>query len=503
MKKIEKIELKNITKRFPGVLANNDVNMIFNSGEIHTLLGENGAGKSTLMRILYGMYRPDAGEILINEKMVNIRSPLDAINLGIGMVHQHFMLVPSFTVIENIVLNYPSKKKPFLDLEDAKKRINTMFQKYEFSIDPSSYVWQLSVGEQQRVEILKILFREAEFLILDEPTAVLTPQETNELFKILKKLKESGIGIIFISHKLKEVLSISDKISVLRDGKVIGEVKREETDENLLAKMMVDREIESIFEKKSKPREEVILRIENLKVLSDKNIPAVKNFSLMVKKGEIVGVAGVSGNGQNELAEAIVGLREIRKGKIFLNKADITNKNPYFIIKEGISSIPEERMEVGVIKDFTVLENMILKNHGVYEFARWIVLKFNQIKNFVTSSIKEFDVRTPSINTLVRNLSGGNIQKLILAREFSSEPKVLIASQPTRGLDIRATEYIHKKLIEKREEGCSTLLISEDLDEIICLSDRIVVMYEGEIIGEVPPSIPVEKIGLLMMGVKE
>jgi len=499
MEKINEIDLRNITKKFPGVLANNNVSVSFKTHEIHTLLGENGAGKTTLMRILYGMYQPDSGEIYINGKKVTISSPKEAIDLGIGMVHQHFMLVPSLSVLENIVLNYPSPKAPFIDFETARKRIKKMSDQYGLKIDPDAKIWQMSVGEQQRVEILKILYRDASFIILDEPTAVLTPQEVDELFKTLRELKKTR-GIIFISHKLKEVMQISDRITVLRNGSVVGETEPSKTNINELAKMMVGREITNQWAKEKIENNRTILKIENLVAKNDKGLLALKNVSLEIKEGEILGLAGVSGNGQKELEEVLSGLRKAISGRILLEGVNITNKSPKEIINMGISYIPEERMTTGIIADFTVAENLILKNHDYPPLSRWIFLNERNIINHAKNLVKEFDVRTPSVTTLVQNLSGGNIQKLILARELAGTPKLLIASQPTRGVDIGATEYIHKRIVETANRGSAVLLISEDLDEILELSDKIAVMYEGEIVGVVSPTTPVEKIGLMMTG---
>jgi simple sugar transport system ATP-binding protein len=499
MERIKEIELKNITKKFPGVLANNNITVNFKSGEIHTLLGENGAGKTTVMRILYGMYQPDSGEIIINNKKVKISSPKEGIDLGIGMVHQHFMLVPSFTVLENIILNYPSTKEPFIDIKSARKRIREMSEKYGLRINPDAKVWQLSVGEQQRVEILKILFRDASFIILDEPTAVLTPQEVEDLFRTLMELKKTR-GIVFISHKLKEVLKISDRITVLRNGSVVGETDPSKTTLSQLAKMMIGREIMNQWMKEKVENKRTILKIENLNIKNDKDLPAVKNLSIEIREGEILGIAGVSGNGQKELEEIMAGLRKATSGKILLEGNNIINKLPKEIIKLGVSYIPEERMSTGIIEDFTIVENLILKNHGTNPFSKWIFLQNRIINKNAKKLTKEFDVKTPSITTPVRNLSGGNIQKLILARELSGTPKLLVACQPTRGLDVGATEYIHKRIVEIANKGTAVLLISEDLDEIIELSDRIAVIYEGEIAGIVLPTTSIEKIGLMMTG---
>jgi len=496
--KIETIELKNITKRFPGVIANDNVTITFRGGEVHTLLGENGAGKSTLMGVLYGKYTADEGEILINGKKIHIKSPKDAIEAGIGMVHQHFMLVPSLTVTENIILNYPSKREPFLDLKESEKKIKEISSDYGLDINPGTPVWQLSVGEQQKVEILKLLYRDATFLILDEPTAVLSPGEVKTFFITLKKLLSRGYGVIFISHKLQEVMEISDTITVLRNGKVTGATTPKECTRNSLASMMVGRDLSDIEEKDGQAGETVVLSVENLSVENDMGLMSVKNISLQVKKGEILGIAGVSGNGQREFSEAIAGLRNIKKGKITLKDTDITGKPSSFIINAGLSFIPEERMTSGIIKDFSVWENAILKNHD--SMSTWHFLKFKNIREFAGNLVEQFTIKTPSADTPVKNLSGGNIQKLILARELSANPSLLIASHPTRGVDIGATEYIHNIILEKRREGMAVILISEDLDEIRALSDRIAVIYEGEIMGIVPSSEGIEKIGLMMGG---
>lgn len=496
--KIETIELKNITKRFPAVVANDNVTITFRGGEVHTLLGENGAGKSTLMGILYGKYTADEGEILINGKKTHIKSPKNAIEAGIGMVHQHFMLVPSLTVTENIILNYPSKREPFLNLKESEKRIKEISADYGLDINPTSPVWQLSVGEQQKVEILKLLYRDATFLILDEPTAVLSPGEVEVFFITLRKLLSKGYGVIFISHKLQEVMEISDRITVLRNGKVTGTTTPKESSRNSLASMMVGRDLSDIEEKDGHVGEEIVLSVENLSIQNDMGLMSVKNISLQVKKGEILGIAGVSGNGQREFSEAMAGLRNIKNGKIILKDRDITGKSSSFIIKAGLSFIPEERMTSGIVKDFSVWENSILKNHD--SMSKWHFLKFKNIMEFAGSLVEQFSIKTPSVDMPIKNLSGGNIQKLILARELSANPSLLIASHPTRGVDIGATEYIHKIILEKRREGMAVILISEDIDEIRALSDRIAVMYEGEIMGIVPPSEEIEKIGLMMGG---
>jgi ABC-type uncharacterized transport system ATPase subunit len=499
---IQSVALKNITKRFPGVLANDRVNFEVRAGEIHALLGENGAGKTTLMKILYGLYQADAGEILINDHVVKIKSPSDAMRLGIGMVHQHFELVPVFTVAENIALGLRSSREPMLDLDRVSQRLVELGEQYGLRVDPRALVWQLAVGQQQRVEILKALYRDAALLILDEPTAVLTPQEVNDLFATLRRLKETGHALVFISHKLHEVMRISDRVTVLRDGRVVGTVATKETTQKDLARMMVGREVVDVWDKP--PRESVarILHIENLSVLDDKGLPAVKHFSLDVHAGEIVGIAGVSGNGQRELAEALVGLRRVSSGSFSVCGTDLTNRTPADVLAAGVAFIPEERMTMGVIRDFTVQENLILETHAQPPLARRILLDFDAIQRHTAQLVREYDVRTPTLDTPVKALSGGNIQKLILARELSRQPRLLIAAQPTRGVDIGATEYIHKRLIEQRNAGTAILLISEDLDEVLALADRIAVMYEGEIVGIVPPNTPIDDLGLMMAGAK-
>lgn len=498
--RIEHLSMRNITKRFPGVVANDQINLEVNAGEVLALLGENGAGKSTLMKILYGLYRPDQGEILINGKPVKIQSPRDAMQLGIGMVHQHFMLVPTLTVAENIVLGMPSSRGPLLDLDKASKHILELSQKYGLRVDPSAYIWQLSVGEQQRVEILKVLYRGAELLILDEPTAVLTPQEVDELFIVLREMVRLGHSIIFISHKLKEVMNISDRVTVLRAGRVVRTLPTSETNEHELAMLMVGREIKETSPGDQTPGE-VVLDIGDLVVLNDKGLPALRGLSLKVHAGEILGLAGVSGNGQKELAEAIACLRPIESGYIRLCGQEITNKSPAEAIWAGLGYIPEDRLHVGTIPIFSVAENLILKDHPRPPLSRRGFLDMHTITRFASQMVQEYDIKTPMIETTVRSLSGGNIQKLVLAREIQRKPALLLAVQPTRGLDVGATEYIHHRLIEQRQQGRAILLISEDLDEILALSDRIAVIYEGQIMGILPSrEAHRQRVGLLMAG---
>jgi simple sugar transport system ATP-binding protein len=498
---IDHVEMCNIVKRFPGVLANSKVCFDVNAGEVHALLGENGAGKSTLMRQLYGLYRPDEGEIIIDGKKVEFHSPADAIKAGIGMIHQHFMLVPTLTVAENVILGLKSKYEPILDLETVSKKVNELSIAYGLKIDPTAYIWQLSVGEQQRVEIIKALYRGASLIILDEPTAVLTPQEVNDLFVTLKRMVSEGHALVFISHKLHEVMAISDRVTVLRDGQVIGTQPTKEMTRNDLVKMMVGREMKPITPQPPQ-KGNVRLKIENLHTMGDRGTETLRGINLEIHGGEVVGLAGVSGNGQRELAECLSGLRKLTEGRIELDQTDITAIPLKERVESGLSYIPEERMRDGAIRDFSVQENLFLQDHASPDFTRGIFLDFPRMEAFASRMVKEFTVKTPRLDTPVKNLSGGNIQKLILARELSRQPKVLIAAQPTRGVDIGATEYIHERLLLQRDSGTAILLISEDLDEIMTLSDRIAIIYEGSIIGIVErDGATVEQIGLMMAGI--
>lgn len=510
--RIERLEMQSITKCFPGVRANECVNFDVCAGEVHALLGENGAGKSTLMKVLYGLYRPDEGEIHINGRPVQINSPVDAIRLGIGMIHQHFMLVPSLTVAENVALGLSSSRGPLTDLERVAERVVELGQIYGLHVDPQARIWQLSVGQQQRVEILKALYRGAALLILDEPTAVLTPQEVDEFFVILKQMVRDGHAVIFISHKLHEVLAISDRVTVLRDGYVVGTQPRGVMTKADLARMMVGREINLQKVLPSVEPGEVRLALHDLWARSDRDTEALRGVTLELRAGEILGLAGVSGNGQRELAEVINGLRPATRGQVLLEGEDITAASPAQLIRQGLAYIPEERMRDGMIRDFTVAENLILREHRQLPYARSGFFDFQAIARVAAARIRDFRIKTPSQETLVKDLSGGNIQKIILARELSREPRVIIAAQPTRGLDIGATEYVHRRLLAERARilreqqchGAAILLISEDLDEILALSDRIAVIYEGSIMGilsraEATP----QRLGLLMAGVTE
>jgi ABC-type uncharacterized transport system ATPase subunit len=502
--RVKYVEMCDITKRFPGVLANNRVCIEVRAGEVLALLGENGAGKSTLMKVLYGLYQPDSGEVLVNGDEARLDSPNAAIEYGIGMVHQHFMLVPSLTVVENVVLGLPSSRGLLLDLNVAAERLNGLADKYGLRLDPWASVWQLSVGEQQRVEILKVLYRGADLLILDEPTAVLTPQEVDELFPTLREMAQLGHAIIFITHKLHEVMAVSDRVTVLRDGRVVATVATEDTTTRELARMMVGRELLREYDKKPQDPGDVVLKVEDLHALNDKGLPALREVSFDVRAGEILGLAGVSGNGQRELAEVIAGLRSATGGHVFVQEREITNKLPAQIIKAGLGYIPEDRLHMGTIPEFSVSENVILKDNDRPPLAKRSFLDLEAIEQYSTRLVDEFDVRTPSLETKVRSLSGGNIQKLILAREISREPAVLVAAQPTRGLDVGATQYVHQRLLDQRERGKGILLISEDLDEILQLADRITVIYEGRIMDTLPADQATsEQLGLLMAGVRE
>jgi simple sugar transport system ATP-binding protein len=497
------LELRHITKRFPGVLANDSIDLTLNQGEIHALLGENGAGKTTLMNILYGLYTQDEGEVIVRGTPVEIHDPGDAINAGIGMVHQHFMLIPVFTVTENVMLGEESLQYgDFLDRAAAAKRIRQISEDYHLEVDPEAYVKDLPVGVQQRVEIIKLLYREADILILDEPTAVLTPQEADELFKIMRSLVEQGKSIIFITHKLREVMEFADRITVLRRGKVVGSTTPKEANQKILAEMMVGREVEFGVKKGKVKTGEVVLEVEGLMVVDDRNQVAVDCVSFDVRAGEILGVAGVQGNGQTELVEAVTGLRSPSAGTIRLLGEDVTHASPRQITELGSAHVPEDRQRDGLVLPFPVSDNLVLNTYYLPPFTNGVVLQQEAIVEAADARIKQFDIRTPGASTPVGSLSGGNQQKVIVAREFSRPVRMLVASQPTRGLDVGSIEYIHQRIVEKRDEGAAVLLVSPELDEIMELSDRIAVMYRGEITAIVPAKDATkEQIGLLMAGI--
>ncbi|MCC6616248.1 MAG: ABC transporter ATP-binding protein [Anaerolineae bacterium] len=500
--RIDQLQMRGIVKQFPGVLAVDHVDFEVRAGEIHALLGENGAGKSTLMKILYGLYHADEGAVLIDGVDTAIRSPYAAIQRGVGMVHQHFMLVPSLTVAENVALGLKSSRGWRLDLDVVSKRLNELSERYNLKVDPNVPVWQLAVGEQQRVEILRALYKGAALLILDEPTAVLTPQEVDELFQVLEQMTADGRAIIFISHKLHEVLRISQRITVLRDGRRVDTIPTSGATKATLAEMMVGRPVVLEYEQQPSNRGGERLHLNDVSALSNRGELGLKEVSLTIYGGEIVGVAGVSGNGQTELAQVIAGLRPTKGGTIAIDGKDVTGKPPSQLQLLGLSYIPEERMEDGVIKEFTCAENFVLQDHGRKPYvSAGFLLNLRAITDACRDAIRQYEIKTPGTETPIKSLSGGNIQKLVMARELSRHPQVLIAAQPTRGVDIGASEYIHQRLLDERRQGTAILLISEDLDEIMALSDRIAVMYEGRIVGIVPRAqATVRQIGAMMAG---
>lgn len=499
------LELRGVTKSFPGVLANDHIDLTLNEGEILALLGENGAGKTTLMNILYGLYSPDEGEIFIRGQKVTIRSPHDAIARGIGMVHQHFMLIPVFTVTENVMLGNESVKGGIiLDRAVVAERIREISKRFGLKVNPDAHVEDLSVGAQQRVEIIKVLYREADILIFDEPTAVLTPQEVDDLFQVIHSLVEQGKSLIFITHKLNEVMAIADRIMVLRNGKLVGTTTPDQATEASLASMMVGREVLLEVEKEAQKPGEVVLEVKDLHVRDDRHLLAVKGVSFQVKAGEILGVAGVQGNGQTELVEALTGLRKVEDGRVTVLGHDTTTASPREITEVGSAHVPEDRLRDGLVLTLSVADNLVLNTYYQPPFSKGMSLKREEINKAAEMRVEQFDVRTPSISVPVSNLSGGNQQKVIVAREFSRPIKLLIASQPTRGLDVGSIEYIHKRIIEKRDEGCAVLLVSPELEEVMSLSDRIAVVFEGKILDIMPAQQATrEKLGLLMAGVQE
>lgn len=498
------LEMRNITKKFGDFVANDNLNLIVQKGEVHALLGENGAGKTTLMNILYGLYTPTSGDIFLNGVKTNILNPKIAIENRIGMVHQHFMLVKNFTVTENIILGKEKKNKlGKLLLRKSKKDIVALSKKYGLLVNPDDKIEDITVGMQQRVEILKALYRGADILILDEPTAVLTPQEIKELGIIVKNLTAEKKSIIFISHKLKEITQFADRCTIIRRGKLIDTLNVKDVSEHELASKMVGREVNFIIEKKKANPQKPILKIENLVVKNNMGLVAVNKLSLEVKSGEILGIAGIDGNGQSEFVEALTGLRKAESGKFFINEVDLTNKPPREIFLNKVAHIPEDRQKYGLVMDFSVKENFILQIHSSSKFSSKGFLKNKNIEDFANKLVTKFDVRPTNINKKAQDLSGGNQQKVIIAREVTHDPQLLIAVQPTRGLDVGAIEFVHKSLIKQRDEGKAVLLVSLELDEVMNVADRIAVIFEGEIVGIVDAKkADINQLGLMMSGGK-
>ncbi|MET0145460.1 MAG: ABC transporter ATP-binding protein [Ilumatobacteraceae bacterium] len=498
------LEARHVTKRFPSVVANDDVSIQLRKGEILGLLGENGAGKSTLVKMLFGLYRPDGGEILIKGQHVYLRSPGDAIARGVGMVHQHFQLVPVFTVAENIMLGAETHKGPFLDVGAASQRIRELSRQYGLRVDPTALVEDLPVGTQQRVEILKALYRQADILILDEPTAVLTPAETDELLKVMRDLAANGSAIIFITHKLREAMAVCDTITVLRGGQVVGTTTPAATDRAGLANMMVGRSVVLQVEKGEGHPADVVLDVVGLHANDDRGHPAVSGLDLQVRAGEILGVAGVEGNGQRELVEALVGMRPIKQGHVLLAGRDITHANPHTVNRLGVSHIPEDREKHGFVGSYSVASNLVLERFDEAPYARGIMRDFGAVHANATELVERFDVRPRNIHNPMDALSGGNKQKVIVARELTQGAKLVIAAQPTRGVDVGSIEFIHRQLVDQRDAGVAVLLVSAELDEILSLSDRVAVIYEGRIQAILPVAeADRQRIGLLMTGDQE
>ena len=495
------IEAKNLSKKFPGVLANDNVSLTLEKGEILALLGENGAGKSTLVKMIYGLYGSDGGELFIKGKKVEFHSPAEAIAMGIGMVHQHFQLVPVMTVAENIVLGAEKVKGIKFDLDAAEKEVTELSIKYGLEVDAKARIEDLPVGMQQRVEILKMLYRKADILIMDEPTAVLTPQETDELLKVMQSFAEKGVGVIFITHKLREVLAIADRVVVLRNGKVVGTARPKETDQEGLATMMVGRSVVLDVQKGSASPKEVVLQIKNLNVQDDRKLPAVKDLTLDVRAGEIVGIAGVEGNGQRELVQAITGLRKIDSGTVVIGNEYVTKLSPQKIHELGVAHVPEDREKDGLVAGYSIADNSVLNRFDEKEFSKAGVRQTGAIRALATKLVEKFDVRTPSIDTSAGSLSGGNKQKLVIARELIWGPKLLIAAQPTRGVDVGSIEFIHNQIVAARDAGSAVLLVSAELDEVLGLADRVAVMYAGKIVKILDEKdAERNKVGRLMAG---
>ena len=494
------VQMKGITKRFPGILANDHIDLDVRAGEILALLGENGAGKSTLMSILSGLYQADEGDTFVRGKLVNIRSPRQASEAGIGMVYQHFMLIETHTVAENITLGL-REPRFVLNIRQTENEIERLSRQYGLQVDPKAYIWQLSVGEQQRVEILKVLYRGGDILVLDEPTAVLTPQEAEDLFVTLRHMVAEGRSVIFISHKLDEVMAIADRITVLRGGRVVATLAKTDTNKRELARLMVGRDVLFTIEKKTFQPGEVVLQVDGLNALSDRGVPALRDVSFSIRQGEILGVAGVAGNGQRELAEVITGLRKAKAGHVRIHNADLTNASPRTVINEKVSHIPEDRLGMGLIPNLPVSDNVILKGYRRPPLSYGPFLNEPSIRTFVQRLIESFGINVPSQGAPIRLLSGGNLQKTLLAREISMGPQLMIAVHPTRGLDVGATEYVQHVLLQQRDAQAAILLISEDLDELLALSDRVAVMHSGQIMGIVDANkADIAEIGLMMAG---
>ena len=498
------IEMNHITKKFGTFKANDDITLQVKKGEIHALLGENGAGKSTLMSVLFGLYQPEEGQIKMNGQEVKINNPNDANLLGIGMVHQHFKLVHNFTVLESIVLGHETVKNGVLKMEDARKKVMELSEKYKFKIDPDAFISDITVGMEQRVEILKMLYCDNDVLIFDEPTAVLTPQEVNELMKVMLQLVQEGKSIIFITHKLNEIKAVANRCSVLRKGKYIGTIDVAQTSKEEMSEMMVGRKVDFIIDKQGINLGEPVLEVKNLTIHSKQKRESVKNVSFTVRRGEILTIAGIDGNGQSELVYGITGLMPIEEGEIFLNQKNITKESIRQKCLDGLAHIPEDRHKDGLVLDYTLQENLVLQSYYTKEFQKNGFLKFDAIRQYAKKLIEKFDIRSAQgEDSIVRGMSGGNQQKAIIARELDRNPEIVIAVQPVRGLDVGAIEYIHKQLIAQRDSGKAVLLVSLELDEVMNVSDRILVMYEGEIVADVnPTNTTVEELGLYMSGAK-
>jgi len=498
-----KLELRGVTKKFGSLIANDSIDLVVESGEIHSLLGENGAGKSTLMNVLYGLYQADAGQILLDDKVIKFSGPGDAMAAGIGMVHQHFMLIPVFTVAENVALGHePTKGFGTLDLDAARNLVVKISDRFGFKIDPDALIEDLPVGAQQRVEIIKSLARDAKILVLDEPTAVLTPQETDELMGIMRDLAKSGTSIVFITHKLREVKAVADRITVIRQGKVVGQAQPSASTTEL-ASMMVGREVGLTVEKKTAQLGDEVLKVENISVLDDRDQKAVKDVSFSVRAGEILAIAGVQGNGQTELAEAILGLRKLfgDQGQVRISGVNVTKDSVRRHLESGVGFVPEDRKKDGLVEEFSIEENLMLNGSFKAPFSKGLNINFSKRSKIAEELLKLFDVRAPSAKTITGNLSGGNQQKVVLARELSRDVKLLVVSQPTRGVDVGSIEFIHERIVEERNQGKAIVLISTELDEVTALADRIAIMYRGQIVGIVDAKTDRATLGQMMAGV--